>query len=115
MAYLQEEREIVEMDFPINVVWETSKKVISCFDWTIVEIDESTCCMHVKTKEVCFLSCATVLSVEVKVVSDNVSRVTVSAETPVTTMTSVNFAKTQAYINSFLGALSLELSMRTTN
>ena len=113
MAYLNAEIETVEIDFPLNIVWKTIKKAVSRFEWTIEMADESTCRMQAKTKEVCFLSCATVLSIEAKVVSEKVSRVTVRAETPVTTITSINFGKTQAYINSFLEALSIEIPKNT--
>ncbi len=112
MAYLHDEQETVEIDFPLNIISETIKKTVTCFGWTIETVDESTRRIQAKTKELCFLSCATVLSIESKVVSDKMSRVTVSAETPVTALTSVNFGKTQAYINCFLEALSIELKNR---
>ena len=105
MAYLHNQREIVEMDFPLSLVWETIKKAISRFEWTIEKVDESTRRMQAKTKEVCFLSYSTVLSIEAKVVSDNVSRVTVSAETPVTTLTSVNFGKDRS-MHQFFSAVA---------
>lgn len=113
MAYLHDEKETVEMDFPLNIVWENIKKVVSGFEWTIETADESTWSMKAKTKEVCFLSYATVLSIEAKGVSEKVSRVTIRAETPVTTLLSINFGKPQAYMNSFLEALSIELNTKT--
>lgn len=109
MAYLRDEKETVETDFPLNVVWETIKKTTTCLGWTIEAADESTRRMQAKTKEACFLSYATVLSIEAKAVSEKVSRVTISAETPVTPLTSVDFGKTHGCVDSFLQALSKEL------
>jgi len=110
MAYLRDEKETVEMDFPLGTVWETIKKTATRLGWTIDEADESTYHMKLKTKKA-FLSYPTMLSIEAKVVSENMTRLIVSAETPVTTITSVlDFGKSQERIDLPLQALSIELN-----
>ena len=112
MAYLSEEKETIELDFPLSIVWQTIKKAVAGFEWIIEASDESNHCIQAKTEEVCFLAYATVLLIEVKAVSEKVSLVTIYAKTPVTTITSVNFAKNQGFVNSFLRALSTELLVK---
>ncbi len=110
MAYVRDEKETVEMDFPLDTVWETIKKTVIRLGWTIETADESTYRMQAKTKKA-FLSYATIVSIEAKAVSENVTRVTLSAETPVTTITSVlDFGKSQERIDLLLQALSIELN-----
>jgi len=70
MAYLQDKTETVETDFPLNKVWKTIKQSISRFECTIEAMDKSTHYIKAKTRELCFLSCATVLSIEAKAVSE---------------------------------------------
>ncbi len=37
MAYLRDEKEIVEMDFPLNTVWEAVKRTVTRLEWTILK------------------------------------------------------------------------------
>jgi len=109
MAYLRKEKEIVEIDFPLARVWEAISKAIAGLGWSIQETDESTHQIKTKTKAN-FMAYASTLTVNVIVINQNVTRVTVSAETPVTTITGiVDFGRTQERIDSFLLALSKQL------
>ena len=110
MAYLRKEKEIVEIDFPIARVWEAIFKTITALGWTIQETDEPAHQTKVKTKAN-FMAYASTLTVNAIVISQNVTRVMVSAETPVTTITGiVDFGRTQERIDTFLLALSKQLS-----
>lgn len=110
MAYLRDEKEIVEMDFPLNTVWEAVKRTVTRLEWTIETSNESTYQMQAKTKKA-FLSYASTLYIEAKAMSESVTRLIIKAETPVTTVTSVlDFGKSQERIDLFLKALSIELN-----
>lgn len=110
MAYLRKENETVEMDFPLNKVWSAIAEAIDELKWTIESKDEAKHSLKVKTRP-SFMSYTSILSIAVFSISENVSRVKVSAETPVTTITSVlDFGKTQQRIDAFLLVLSKQLN-----
>lgn len=110
MAYVRNEQETVEMDFPLDKVWENIKKTIMKLEWSIEATDNSKYRLQAKTKSA-FLSYATTLAIEAKATADKVTRVTVVAETPVTTITSViDFGKTRERVDMFLQALALQLN-----
>jgi hypothetical protein len=112
MAYVRDEKETVEIDFPIDTVWATIKKTVDRLGWTIDKVDESAYQMQVKTKKA-FLSYASTLSIDAKSTAENITRLAVTAETPVTTITSVlDFGKSQERIDLLLQALSIELNSK---
>ena len=114
MAYLRKENETVEMDYPLNKVWLAIAQTIISLKWSIDSTDESAYSLNVKTKP-SFLSYTSNLSIVALSVAENITRVKVSAETPVTTITSVlDFGKTQERIDQFLLGLSKQLSSDKT-
>ena len=42
MAYLREEKENLEVSYPLNAVWEAIPKAIAKIEWTIQETNEET-------------------------------------------------------------------------
>jgi hypothetical protein len=109
MAYLRREKEIVEVDFPLEKVWEAIEKVITHLEWKTEKSDEAVHQLIVKTKPN-FMAYASNLTVDAIKISDKTSRVTVSAETPVTTITGIiDFGRTRERIDSFLLALVKQL------
>jgi uncharacterized lipoprotein len=50
MAYLRSEKEIVEVDYPINTVWDAIGKALKGLEWKIEEVNEEKHQMKVKTK-----------------------------------------------------------------
>jgi hypothetical protein len=109
MAYLRKEKEIVEMDFPLNTVWEAIAKAISSLEWTVEETNETAHQLKTRTKHN-FMAYSSVITVDAFIVDEKTTRVTVSAETPVTTITGIiDFGRTQERINSFLLALVKQL------
>jgi hypothetical protein len=113
MAYLRREKEIVEMDFPLDTVWNAIEEVITKLEWKTQKTDESTHQLTVKTKSN-FMAYASNLTVEVIKVNDKTSKVTVSAETPVTTITGIiDFGRTTERLDSFLLALVSQLKCKT--
>ncbi len=109
MAYLRREKEIVEVDYPIAKVWEAISKAIASLEWKIVENNESTHKVKTGTKAN-FMAYASTLTINADATNPNVTRVTISAETPVTTITGiVDFGRTRERIDSFLLALTKQL------
>ena len=114
MAYLRREKEIVEMDFPIETVWEAMAKAITALDWVIEETDNSAHRIKIKTRGA-FMSYSSQLTVEAISKTENTTRVNVSAETPVTTLTGIiDFGRTRERIDSFLMALMSQLTSKTS-
>jgi hypothetical protein len=111
MAYLRKEKEIVEMDYPLAKVWESIEKAVTSLEWKTEETDEATHKVKIKTKSN-FMAYASTLNVEVTASNEKVTRVVVSAETPVTTVTGIiDFGRTSERINSFLLALVKQLKL----
>ena len=110
MAYLRKEKETVEMDYSLNKVWKAIQNVLKNLELNIEQIDEGE--HHVKaTTRTALLAWGSVLLIDVVPVNVNTTRVSVTAETPVTTITSViDFGLTKRRINVFLGELSHELA-----
>ncbi len=110
MAYLRKENEIIEMDYPLNKVWEAIQKVIIALQWTVEETKESEHKIKAKTKKT-FMSYSSLFLVTAEAIKENVTRVQISAETPVTTLTAIaDFGKTKERLNLFLSTLSNHLS-----
>ena len=114
VAYLRREKEIVEMDFPIEKVWEAISKAITTLDWAIEEADNSVHRIKTKTRGA-FMSYSSQLTIEAISKTEKTTRVNVSAETPVTTLTGiVDFGRTRERIDSFLMALMSQLTSKTS-
>ncbi len=109
MAYLRREKEIFEVDFSLETVWSAMANAVSTLDWTIEEKDETAHRMKITTKGA-FLSYKSTLIVEAVSVSDVVTRLKITAETPTTTITGiVDFGRTSERIGLFLEALRKQL------
>jgi hypothetical protein len=109
MAYLRNEREMVEMDYPLIKVWDALNKAVTSLEWTMDEIKEEIHQVKVKTKAN-FMAYPSTLTIKVIIVSEKTTRVTVLAETPVTTITGiVDFGRTRERIDSLLLGLVKQL------
>jgi carbon monoxide dehydrogenase subunit G len=109
MAYLREEKQKIEIDYPIEKVWEAIPQVVKTIEWTVEEkIDESHKA-KLRTKKG-FLSYSTVMNVEVVSVDEEKTRVSINAETPVTTITSMaDFGRTRDRIELFVEGLAVQI------
>ncbi|MCW4009490.1 MAG: hypothetical protein NWF05_02580 [Candidatus Bathyarchaeota archaeon] len=120
MAYLRKEKETVEMDHPISMVWAATNKAVVSLEWKIEEKNQATHQLKVKSKAN-FMAYASTLTIDVVAKDEETTRVLVSAETPVTTITGiVDFGRTSERISSFLMALAKQLNgegskLKTTN
>jgi hypothetical protein len=110
MAYLREEKETLEIKYPLETVWATIPKVVKLLQWKIEEKDLQNHKLKLKTKGA-FLSYGSIFFVELKVVDKKTTRMNINAETPVTTLTAVaDFGRTRDRIEQFIGALAEKMS-----
>ncbi len=109
MAYLRKEKEIIEVDYPLKIVWEAINKAALTLEWTVEEPNETTHQVKLKTKSN-FMAYSSLLIIDLTEKGEKTTRLTLSAETPVTTITGiVDFGRTRERIDSFLLALIKQL------
>ena len=110
MAYLRQEKENLEVDHPLNIIWDAIPKAAAKLEWTIQETNESTHHLKVKTKGG-FISYPSTLIIDLAVVDEKTTRMVIVAETPVTTITSVaDFGRTRDRIEQFVVTLAKLMS-----
>ena len=109
MAYLRKEKETYEIDYPLGKIWAAIPKVLASLEWTIEEINDHV--HHVKAKtKASFMAYASVVIIDAVSVDRKKARVTVTAETPVTTITMADFGRTQHRVDLFVETLAKQLS-----
>ena len=110
LAYLRKEKETFEIDYPLTKIWAAIPKALASLEWTIEEIDDDA--HHAKAKTTKgFMSYASVLTIDAAPVDKKTARVTVTAETPVTTITSIaDVGRTQHRIDLFVEELAKQLT-----
>ena len=110
VAYLRQEKETYEIDFPIDEIWKAMPEAIKKLEWQLEQADDEKHQAKVKTKSA-FLSYSSILIVDVVAVNEKMCRVTVQAETPVTTITAVaDFGRTRDRIEMFFAALAEQMN-----
>jgi hypothetical protein len=110
LAYLRKEKETFEIDYSLAKIWAAIPKVLDSLEWTMEETDDEAHHAKVKTKGG-FMSYASVLTIDAVPVDEKTARVTVVAETPVTTITAMaDFGRTQQRIEMFFEALAKQLT-----
>ncbi len=110
MAYLRKEKETVEISYPLGRVWEAIPKALTSLEWKVEEIDELKHHVKVKTKAG-FMSYSSVLVIDAVLVDEKTARVSVVAETPVTTITSLtDFGRARDQVELFIKELAKQLS-----
>lgn len=110
MAYLRKDKEIVEIDYPLSKVWEAVPKALASLKWSLEESDDAN--HHAKAKTTgSFLAYGSVLLIDAVQVDKKTTRLSVAAETPVTTITSVvDFGRTRDRIAVFFEQLAKQLN-----
>jgi len=110
MAYLRKEQETVEIDHSLSKVWMTIQKVLTSLDWNMEQINEAEHQVKAKTKAGP-MSWSSILLINVGPVNENTTRVSVAAETTVTTITAiVDFGQGKRRIALFLAELAKQLA-----
>jgi hypothetical protein len=110
VAYLRKKKETVEIDYPLGQIWAAIPKALTSLEWTAEQVDDTA--HHVKAKtKAGFISYASVLLINAVAVDEKTARVTVTVETPVTTITSIfDFGRTHDRIELFFEALAKQLT-----
>ena len=112
MAYLRDEKEKLEISYPLERVWEAIPKVIKVLEWKFEEKDNEKHTAKVKTKSG-FMSYSSTLNIEVNSVDEKTTRMSINAETPVTTITSIaDFGRTRDRIEIFIEALAKQMEKK---
>ncbi|MGD0645698.1 MAG: hypothetical protein ABSA75_12405 [Candidatus Bathyarchaeia archaeon] len=110
MAYLREEKETLEVSYPLKAIWEVIPKAVATLDWKIQETNEETHHLKVKTKGG-FISYPSMLKIDLSAIDEKTTRMSIAAETPVTTITSVaDYGRTKERSQQFVAALAKLMS-----
>lgn len=106
MAYLRNENENIEVDYPLEKIWAAIPEAVKILEWKIEEKDDSAHKAKVKTKGG-FMAYGSTMTVELTSVDEKTTRMGISAETPVTTITSViDFGRTRDRMGQFIEILA---------
>jgi hypothetical protein len=106
MAYLKEQKDKLEVSYPLNVIWEAIPKAIEKLQWKIQETDEATHHLIVKTKGG-FISYPSNLKIDLVVIDEKTTQMSVIAETSVTTITSMaDYGRNDERIGKFVTTLA---------
>ena len=110
MAYTREGKETFEVSYPLNALWEAIPKAVAKLEWTIEEADEAKHHVKIKTKGA-FLSYGSKMEIDLSGVDDKTTKMTVSAETPVTTITAMaDYGRTRERIDVLIATLGKLMS-----
>jgi hypothetical protein len=109
VAYLRKEKQTVEIDYPLDKVWKAIPEVLSSLEWKMEQTDDAAHHKTVKTKGG-FMSYGSKFTIDGKEVNEKTCRLTVEAETPTTTITSLtDFGRTSDRIELFFETLARRL------
>lgn len=112
MAYLRNEDEKLEVDYPLEKIWAAIPEVIKILEWQIEEIDDLAHKAKVKTKGG-FMAYGSTFFIEATSVDENITRLSIKAETPVTTITSIiDFGRTRDRIGQFIEMLAKQMEKK---
>ncbi len=110
MAYTREGKEIFEVTYPIDAIWQAIPKAIQKLEWKVEEADLATHHVKVKTRGA-FLSYGSDLLIDLTAVDEKTTKLSISAETPVTTITAMaDFGRTNERINVFIATIGKIMS-----
>lgn len=110
MAYLKEQNEKIEISYPLEAIWTAIPEAIKKLDWKIQETDETSHHFKVKTKGG-FMSYPSTLKIDLVVIDENTTRMSVRAETPVTTITNMaDYGRNDERIGKFITTLAKLMS-----
>jgi hypothetical protein len=112
VAYLRKEKQTVEIDYSLSKVWAAIPKALAILEWTVEETDDTNHHIKAKTKPG-FMLFSSVLLIDALSVNEQTCRVTVVAETPVTTITAMaEFGRARERVDLFFETLAKRLNTR---
>jgi hypothetical protein len=110
MAYLRREQDTMEIGYSSDKVWTAIPKVLTNLEWNIEQIDNIGHQIKAKTKGY-LVSWGSVLTIAAVPMDKRTTRVSVAAESPVTTITAmIDFGRTRHLINVFFAELARQLA-----
>lgn len=110
MAYVRKEEDTIGLAYPLNKVWRAIPKALNSLGWKVERIDDITHRVKAKTRA-SLMSWGSVFLIDAVPIDENTTRVSVAAETAVTTVTAiVDFGRTRQWIKLFLDELRKQLS-----
>jgi hypothetical protein len=105
MAYMREAKEAFEVAYPLDAIWEALPKAVAKIQWKIEEADEAKHHVKIKTRGA-ILSYGSKMEVELAAIDEKTTKMTVTAETPVTTITAVaDYGRTRERIAVLISTL----------
>jgi uncharacterized lipoprotein len=106
MAYAREENDKLEVSYPLEKIWEAIPKAIDMLEWKILETDHSKHYFKIKTRAG-FLAYPSTMKVDLEVIDEKNTKLTVAVETPVTTITSIaDYGRSRERIEQFIVMLA---------
>ncbi|MCW4028676.1 MAG: hypothetical protein NWE92_03405 [Candidatus Bathyarchaeota archaeon] len=113
MAYVRNSKESLEIDYAIELLWKALPTVVKKLEWAIEEKDDTQHKAKLKTKSG-FMSYSTVLVVKAESLDENKTKMTINAETPVTTITAmVDVGRTRDRVETFIIELANCMEKKT--
>jgi hypothetical protein len=110
MAYLRREQDATEIGYSLDKVWTAIRKVLSNLEWNIEQIDNIGHQIKAKTKGY-LVSWGSVLIIAAVPIDEKTTRVSIAAESPVTTITAmIDFGRTRHIISLFFAELAKQLA-----
>ena len=110
MAYTREDTENIEVSYSLSALWQAIPKAVAELEWTIEETDEIKHHFKVKTRGA-FLSYGSTMQVDLTSITEKTTKMSISAETPVTTITSMaDYGRTHERIDIFIATLAKLMS-----
>jgi hypothetical protein len=109
MAYLRNETEKLEIDYPLEKIWAEIPEVVKILEWTI---DDASHEIKVKTKGG-FLAYGSIMNIAVTSADEKTTCMSMTAETPVTTITSIiDFGRTRDRMGQFIEILAKQMEQK---
>ena len=96
----------LEVDFPLESIWEAIPKAVAKLEWQILEKDDVAHRLTIRTKGQ-LMSYNSTIKIELSKINEKTTYVAIDAETAVTTITSVlDYGQTYQRIDLFVLALA---------
>ena len=106
MAYTRADTENIEVSFSINALWQAIPKAVAKLEWKIEEKNEAKHHFRIKTKGA-FLSYGSTMQIDLTAVNEKTTKMSISAQTPVTTITSMaDYGRTSERMDVLIATLA---------
>ncbi len=109
---MRKEQDTVEIDYAIDKVWKAIPKALKDIAYVTEQVDKTKHSVKANTPKG-LVSWGSALQIDVTSVNEKTTRVTVTAETPFTTITAlIDFGRARRRIDLFFTALAKQLNLK---